>query len=624
MTARIVLAAIGVVAFVGSGHPSAAPNGDDGPRQTQTPARDNAAVTAPIGTATLSGVVMTDEANSHPLRRTVVTLNASDIHVGRTTVTDDAGRFTFASLPAGRFSLVATKAGYLTTYYRSKRPGRAPAVPIPLAESQQLAGVTMKMIRGGVITGHVLDQSGKPVLVSIRASLVQTIDGERTLNQQFGGNSFADDRGIYRIFGLVPGDYVVSASVPRFGAVAGDVRVMTAADLQRAEIAIREAHANTAPGSTPAAPPPPAADVQMMGYATVYYPGATEFANAAAISVGPSEERTDVDFPLAMIPMARIEGVAMFPDGQPVANGMVTLVSTGPLGGSSSGFQTSKTGAFAFPSLSPGPYTLMARASPPATDANGAPVPTTPAVPTTPPMWALMDFTSDGRNVHDMVLTLQPGLTFTGRVVFDATTGPPSALTNVRVSLDSAQTSGAVFGVAPVQADASGAFTFTGITPGKYRLSATIAATTKATWTMKSAVIDGRETSDLPADIRESVTNAVVTLGDRHTELSGMLQDATGAPSPEYSLVVFSVDKRYWTRNSRRMRGPVRPGADGHFIVSDLPPGEYFLAAITDADQSELNDASLLNQLAAAAVRVTLVEGEKKVQDIKIAGGTGL
>ena len=51
-----------------------------------------------------------------------------------------------------------------------------------------------------------------------------------------------------------------------------------------------------------------------------------------------------------------------------------------------------------------------------------------------------------------------------------------------------------------------------------------------------------------------------------------------------------------------------------------MPPGEYFLAALTDPDPVQLKDPSFLEQLAASAIRVTLAEGEKKVQDVKLPG----
>jgi hypothetical protein len=57
--------------------------------------------------------------------------------------------------------------------------------------------------------------------------------------------------------------------------------------------------------------------------------------------------------------------------------------------------------------------------------------------------------------------------------------------------------------------------------------------------------------------------------------------------------------------------------------VTGLPPGEYFLAVLIDPDPSQLRDPSFLDQLVASAIRVTLTEGEKKVQDVKLSGSGG-
>ena len=75
-----------------------------------------------------------------------------------------------------------------------------------------------------------------------------------------------------------------------------------------------------------------------------------------------------------------------------------------------------------------------------------------------------------------------------------------------------------------------------------------------------------------------------------------------------------------WTVSPRRSSGIVRLGSDGRYRVTGLPPGEYLLAAITDIEPGQLNDISFLEQLARAGIRITLAEGEKKVQDVKIGG----
>ena len=62
------------------------------------------------GVASVAGIVVTDEGLPHAVRRAIVTLSGAELIPSRSAVTDDDGRFTIAGLPAGRFTLTATRA----------------------------------------------------------------------------------------------------------------------------------------------------------------------------------------------------------------------------------------------------------------------------------------------------------------------------------------------------------------------------------------------------------------------------------------------------------------------------------------------------------------------------------
>jgi hypothetical protein len=62
----------------------------------------------------------------------------------------------------------------------------------------------------------------------------------------------------------------------------------------------------------------------------------------------------------------------------------------------------------------------------------------------------------------------------------------------------------------------------------------------------------------------------------------------------------------------------VRPATDGRFIVSNLPPGDYLVAALVDVGPNEWNDPSFLAEIAPAGVRLTLGEGEKRTLDLRV------
>jgi hypothetical protein len=132
----------------------------------------------------------------------------------------------------------------------------------------------------------------------------------------------------------------------------------------------------------------------------------------------------------------------------------------------------------------------------------------------------------------------------------------------------------------------------------------------------------GRDSLDFPLVIGPgtNITDAMITFTDKATELTGTLQDATGTATSDYSIIVFPSDRQYWQPQSRRIQS-VRPGTDGRFTVRNLPPGAYSIVAVTDVEPGEWYDPEFLSQLASAAMRVTLGEGEKKTQDIRIAGG---
>ena len=141
-------------------------------------------------------------------------LASGELQFPQTVVTDDAGRFVFASLAAGNYSLVATKPGYVSATYGAKRPGRGTGVPIAVLEGQRVTDISLKMLHGGVITGTVRSVTGQPVPnLGVQVYQVDSFGGARHLSMAAPGNTVTDDRGIYRAFGLAPGDYVVQITV---------------------------------------------------------------------------------------------------------------------------------------------------------------------------------------------------------------------------------------------------------------------------------------------------------------------------------------------------------------------------------------------------------------------------
>ena len=114
-----------------------------------------------------------------------------------------------------------------------------------------------------------------------------------------------------------------------------------------------------------------------------------------------------------------------------------------------------------------------------------------------------------------------------------------------------------------------------------------------------------------------NIADVRLTLSDKRTQIAGSLQTASGQPTADYYVIAFSTDRNHWRTGSRRLLS-ARPASDGRFVFDDLPAGEYFIAALTDLDPLEWQDAAFLEQVAPVAVKVSVAEGEKRVQDLRI------
>ncbi len=613
------------------------------------------------GTAAIAGFVV-DEQSEQPLRRVQVSLSADEAGTSRVTYTDDAGAFMFPDLPAGRYSLVATRPGYVRTAYGAKRYDR-PGTPIRLAAGQTMTNVRLATTKGGVITGQVFDETGLPAFgVRIQVFEYRTVLGERRLARVrgMGGGLFGettDDRGIYRLYGLPAGEYVVVAS-PRFSRN-DELRAMTDAEIREALQAAAQAAqpAAAAPtvgaGGSPGERPERRDEGPTVGYAPVFYPGTTSAAGATAIRIGPGEERGGIDFQIQLVPTARVEGVVVPPAGVPPQSVQLLLVGGDDRGAPEllgmsllNRATPDAEGKFSFRAVAPGRYTLTARAVQPAPGSQpqvvqeravmafqsaggAAPVLLSSGGGSNQPaFWAMSDVSVNGQNVENLVLAMEPAMTLTGRVRFEGTATPPRELNRVRLSMQPAPSPDTQIsmGIPGVTVTHGGEFTVTNVTPGLYLMTGSVPTPpesfTPVNWRLKSVMVDGKDILDFPLEVGpyQNLSDAVVTFTDVTQGVSGALQDPTGRPAPDYTIVVFAADPAYWRPQARRIR-TARPGTDGGFSVEGLPAGAYRMAAVVDMADEDAFDPAFLEQLVPASFAFTLGEGEKKVQDMRIAGG---
>jgi len=610
-----------------------------------------------VGTAVISGSVVVAGSGT-PVRRARVTLTGTEIRGGRSSVTDEMGQFSFAALPAGRFTMTASKPGFVNTSYGAKRAGR-PGTPIQVAEGQQLERMEINLPRGGVITGRVIDEHGDPAAgMPVRAfrDVMQT--GERVL--QSAGQDETDDRGVYRIYELQPGEYVVNA-VPR-NMNAGDVRQALSAELSNlmaeaesvgggrggnlsALAGLAVGRGATLLGRVTELQSQIAAveQEQSVGYAPIYYPGTSSAAAAVAVPVEAGEERIGVDFRLQLVPTARVSGAVVggniLPQGTQVAL-VPSDWGNGVRGPGMNMTRVDAAGEFSFRDVTPGDYVVQARAT--VRESSDGTLTTGGrgrgrGGDVVEVLWASTPLAVMGQDVSDVLLNLSPGMKISGRVVFDGSGTPPEDLTDIRVSVSARGTQAFdIGGIPPAEVGPNGRFTVTGVSPGRYGLSASMGggrgnqgfrtlnalASGDTAWRLASATVNGVDTLDFPIDIGpfQEVSDAVLTFSDRTQQLTGTIQDTSGRPTSDYTIIVFPSDSRYWLPQARRI-GSTRPDTDGRFTFRDIPPGEYRLTAVTDAEPGEWYDPSFLDQLRQVSIPFSLSEGETRTQNIQVAGG---
>lgn len=162
--------------------------------------------------ATIRGTVL-DAGTSAPVPKVIVKLTPmfpdGDDDQSASATTDEKGAYEFKSVKPGEYRVSATKTGYLASAF-GKKPSTW-GVPLGITEGTTLSGIDIKMERGGVISGRVLNEDGEPFPnVSISAMRYIRMMGKKRLMR--AGHAQTDDRGEYRMHDLHPGTYYIQCN----------------------------------------------------------------------------------------------------------------------------------------------------------------------------------------------------------------------------------------------------------------------------------------------------------------------------------------------------------------------------------------------------------------------------
>jgi hypothetical protein len=527
--------------------------------EPQAPARD---VRSPQSSAAgaIRGRVLAAQGKS-PLRRVRLLLRSPALPEDRIATTDPSGRFEFTELPVGRYRLTATKGSFVPGEFGQRRPG-GPGIAIDLARGQALEGADLILVRGAVITGQVMDDLGEPASGVRVGAMRRTFEDGRPRMVPAGRVVETNDLGAYRLFGLAPGSYYLSAS--------GTVWTIG-----------------------------PQSQSESVTTAPTYYPGTMLVSDAQAIAVGAGEERPGIDIALLPVRSVRVSGTAMDSHGGPARS--VSLLSLDPVGGLAvsggvgSAASVQPDGSFALNNVAPGEYALAAMGA----NAESGEM-----------ELAGLRLHIVGDDVGGLMVATTPGTRVAGRVVCDGTGDPPSFATT-SMSLSAVPVGDGIYGLpggnARIASD--GTFEFKGVAGSRL-----LRARVPDGWTLKSVEIEGRDVTDVPIDIRapHDVSGVTVVLTNRLTSLEGRVTGKDGGEVRDYSLIVFPADRERWTAPrgaASRFLATARPDQRGRFKVAGLPEGDYLTVAVDYLDPGEAADPEFLERMRPKATAVRLPEG---------------
>jgi carboxypeptidase family protein len=510
---------------------------------------------------TISGRVVTD--SGQPLGGATLFVRAiNSIGAQRNITADAEGNFRVNGLEPALYSISATAPAYASD----------PAPPMYYRPGDS---VRLELVRGGVITGTVTNSAGEPVIsVRVRAIRIRDANGQTPRLPAFGYREQpTDDRGVYRIYGLLPGTYLVSAG--------GGVSF----------------YSNFNPYEN---------DVP------TYAPSATRD-NASEISVRSGEE-ISVDIRYRGEPGHSISGTTKVAGTNSATVALRMSGSPFPLANT---FQPSGGRGFLFSGLADGEYTLRAQ------EFVAEQLPNTALM-----KMATKRVTIKGANVTGIELITTLLASISGRVLLEPSKVPECegkraplfAETLVQLQRPEKETEdedgiyvGPVGGVA--SPDASGALVWRNVMAGRYRFEPRFYA---RYWYLKSIIINTSGAKPQKIDAAASWTSTksgdqlngvTITLAEGAASMRGHAQ-----PGTIFYLIPAEPDKA--TDVLRLFAADVAP--DGTFSLNNLPPGKYLALAQETVDPQIATQTKLREPEAATARAKLRRTAEAKKTEIEL------
>ena len=138
-----------------------------------------------------------------------------------------------------------------------------------------------------------------------------------------------------------------------------------------------------------------------------------------------------------------------------------------------------------------------------------------------------------------------------------------------------------------------------------------------APWSVESITLAGQDVTDAAFNVGDADLNdLVITYTDRPASIAGSVSGAAA----EATVFLFPVNRARWpdARLGSRTFRSVRPSTAGTYLLTNVPPGDYYIAAIRDEDAGAWPDSQFLVRLAAAATAVKVAPNQQASLTLKV------
>jgi protocatechuate 3,4-dioxygenase beta subunit len=472
--------------------------------------------------------VVTNSATGEPVKKATVTLQSAGVRPGAsersspTAATDAGGHFHFDNVEPGLYSINADRDGFMT--FRSRM---ATIQMITVAEEQHVQDVTLKLTPLGVVSGHVLDEDGEPI-VRAQVTVLRYYYGPNRKQLIAVASAQSNDLGEFQALNVAPGRYYF--------------RVMASLD-------------RNVPPHTRWAHPEEA-------YPITFYPNASEVAQATGTTVAPGAHVSSIDFHLRKMPAYHIRGTVIGETAQSGAGQVVVAVPDSNFGANISQSSLQPEGSFDVRGVVNGSYEVSYTRF----DAGR------------PPSSSHREVRVSDADVNGVVLEQKPDVNVSGSVTVEGS--QPETL-DLQIMLGARLGRGPNLGtpgpdgrfMIGVVSPNVQSVQIENVPPGKY---------------VKSIRFGDRQIKNAEIDLSGGSSAALnIVLGSDGGEVDGNVQTASGQPA-EATPVTLAPAEEFEGRWDLLKRAVT--DASGNFRIKDIAPGEYKVFAwesdIDDRTQS--------------------------------------